>query len=224
MITMKSAYLTTAVLTLLAFTAATHEATAQRRNTAPVSSSPTNMALPTAPNNAATPSADPSGKLDYRNPAADPLIPVAADKRLPITDDLQATVVELLELFHDSKQCHWNMRGPLYLPLHEKLQENADEYRKYADLMAERVLQVGHPVDGRTSVIAATANLGEMPGGYLTDKQVLILMTERITTVAKRVRQRIERMSKVDEVTSNKLQDLSYELDKHVWQFRVQMQ
>jgi len=49
-------------------------------------------------------------------------------------------------------------------------------------------------------------------------------MTERITTVAKRVRQRIERMSKVDEVTSNKLQDLSYELDKHVWQFRVQMQ
>ena len=221
---MKSTYLTTAVLTLLAFTAATHETAAQRRNTAPVSSSPTNTALPTAPNNAATPPADPSGKLDYRNPAADPLIPVEADKRQPITDDLQATVVELLELFHDSKQCHWNMRGPVYLPLHEKLNDNADEYRKYADLMAERVLQVGHPIDGRTSVVAATANLGEMPGGYLTDKQVLILMTERITTVAKRVRQRIERMSKVDEVTSNKLQDLSYALDKHVWQFRVQMQ
>jgi len=224
---MKRTCITTAVLALFALTAAPHEAAAQRRNSAPAAAAPANAAIPTAPNNAATPPADPSGKLDYRNPAADPLIPVAADKRQLITDELQATVVEPLELFHDSKQCHWNMRGPLYLPLHEKLQENADEYRKYADLMAERVLQVGNPIDGRTSVVAATANLGEMPGGYLTDKQVLILMTERITTVAKRVRQRIERierMSKVDEVTSNKLQDLSYELDKHVWQFRVQMQ
>ncbi len=212
-----------AALVLLA--AAAPHAQAQSRRTAksdaPAATSATSV---TAPNNAPTAPADPNGKLDYRNPAADPLIPVEVDKRKPITDDLQATVVELLELFHDSKQSHWNLRGPLYLPIHEKLQDNADEYRKYADLLAERILQVGNPVDGRTGVIAATANLGEFPGGYLSDKQVLILMTERITTVAKRVRQRIERMSKVDEVTSNKLQDLSYELDKHVWQFRVQMQ
>ena len=212
-----------AALVLLA--AAAPHAQAQSRRTAK-SDAPaaTSVTSATAPNNAPTAPADPNGKLDYRNPAADPLIPVEADKRKPITDDLQATVVELLELFHDSKQSHWNLRGPLYLPIHEKLQDNADEYRKYADLLAERILQVGNPVDGRTGVVAATANLGEFPGGYLSDKQVLILMTERITTVAKRVRQRIERMSKVDEVTSNKLQDLSYELDKHVWQFRVQMQ
>ena len=210
-----------AALVLLA--AAAPHAQAQSRRTAksdaPAATTPNN-----APNNTPTAPGDPNGKLDYRNSAADALIPVEADKRKPITDDLQATVVELLELFHDSKQSHWNLRGPLYLPIHEKLQDNADDYRKYADLMAERILQVGNPVDGRTSVVAATANLGEFPGGYLSDKQVLILMTERITTVAKRVRQRIEHLSKVDEVTSNKLQDLSYELDKHVWQFRVLMQ
>lgn len=205
-------------LALLALTT-THEAAAQRRNATPAAT----PAMPTAPVNTPTPPTGGSG-LEYRNPTADPLIPVEADKRAAITQDLQATVVELLELFHESKQAHWNLRGPLYLPLHEKLQENADEYRKYADILAERVLQVGNPIDGRAGVVAATANLGEFPGGFLSDKQVLILMTERITTVAKRVRQRIEKMSKVDEVTSNKLQDLSYELDKHVWQFRVHMQ
>jgi starvation-inducible DNA-binding protein len=199
--------------------ATTHQAAAQTRRGTPPPPTPAGV-----PANAPTPPADPSGRLDYRNPAADQLIPVEADKRKPVTDDLQATVVELLELFHDSKQSHWNLRGPLYLPLHEKLQENADEYRKYADLLAERVLQVGNPIDGRTAVVAATANLGDFPGGYLTDKQVLIIMTERITTVAKRVRQRIDHLSKIDEVTSNQLQELSYELDKHVWQFRVHMQ
>jgi len=210
----------TILVTALALAAATtHQAAAQTRR-----GTPPPPPAAGAPANAPTPPADPSGRLDYRNPAADQLIPVEADKRKPVTDDLQATVVELLELFHDSKQSHWNLRGPLYLSLHEKLQENADEYRKYADLLAERVLQVGNPIDGRTSVVAATANLGELPGGYLTDKQVLTIMTERIAAVAKRVRQRIDHLSKVDEVTSNQLQDLSYQLDKHVWQFRVHMQ
>lgn len=211
-----------AALVLLA--AASPHAQAQSRRTAKSDAPAATTAPNNAPNNTPAAPGDPSGKLDYRNSAADALIPVEADKRKPITDDLQATVVELLELFHDSKQSHWNLRGPLYLPLHEKLQENADDYRKYADLLAERILQVGNPVDSRTGVVAATANLGEFPGGYLSDKQVLILMTERITTVAKRLRQRIEHLSKIDEVTSNKLQDLSYELDKHVWQFRVHMQ
>jgi len=208
-------------------TAAAPQAHAQTRRAAKNTPAAPAMPLPpgaSAPDNTPTPPADPSGKLDYRNPAADQQIPVEADKRRPVTDHLQATVVELLELFHESKQSHWNLRGPLYLPLHEKLQENADAYRKYADILAERVLQVGNPVDGRVGVIAATANLGDFPGGYLTDKQVLILMTERITTVARRVRQRIDHMSKVDEVTSNQLQELSYELDKQVWQFRVHMQ
>ncbi|MDJ0366574.1 DNA starvation/stationary phase protection protein [Hymenobacter sp. H14-R3] len=210
-------YLLTAAVAVLALSAP-REAAAQNRRNAPAATGTM------APDNTPTPPADANGKLDYRNPAADAQIPVEADKRKPITDDLQATVVELLELFHESKQSHWNLRGPIYLPLHEKLQENADEYRKYADILAERVLQVGSPIDSRTGVVAATANLGDFPGGYLTDKQVLIMMTERITVVAKRVRQRIDHQSKVDEVTSNLLQELSYALDKQVWQFRVHMQ
>jgi starvation-inducible DNA-binding protein len=162
---------------------------------------------------------------NYRNEKADQYIPLEAEKRQAINNDLQATVVELLELFHDAKQSHWNVRGPLYFPLHEALQEYSDLYLKYSDLLAERQLQIGSPADGRTDVIVQTANLPKFPAGFLTDKQVLEIMTERIFTIAKRVRQRIESTGKVgDEVTSNKFQDLSYELDKQVWQFRVHMQ
>jgi len=162
---------------------------------------------------------------NYRNERADAWIPLEAEKRQAINNDLQATVVELLELFHDAKQSHWNLRGPLYFPLHENLQEYADTYRMYADLLAERQLQIGLPADGRTETIVQTANLPKFPGGFLSDRQVLEIMTERIYTIAKRVRARIESTSKNgDEVTSNKFQDLSYVLDKQVWQFRVHMQ
>ena len=86
-------------------------------------------------------------------------------------------------------------------------------------------MQIGIPTDGRTSTIVETANLPKFPGGFLSDRQVLDIMTERIFTIAKRVRSRVESTAKNgDEVTSNKFQDLSYELDKQVWQFRVHMQ
>ncbi|WP_288428236.1 DNA starvation/stationary phase protection protein [uncultured Spirosoma sp.] len=162
---------------------------------------------------------------NYRNERADAWIPLEADKRAAINADLQASVVELLELYHDAKQSHWNLRGPLYFPLHENLQEYADLYLKYADLLAERQLQIGMSADGRTSTVVQSANLPQFPGGPLSDRQVLDLMTERIYTIAKRIRTRIDSTGKNgDEVTSNKFQDLSYELDKQVWQFRVHMQ
>ena len=137
--------------------------------------------------------------------------------------ECQATVVELLDLYHAAKQSHWNLRGPLFLPLHEKLQACADTHLAYADLLAERILQVGFAADGRPATVVNTADLEQFPAGFLTDRHVLELMTHRLTVVGQRVRQRILHLSQVDEVT-NKLQDLSYELDKQVWQFRAQQQ
>jgi starvation-inducible DNA-binding protein len=176
--------------------------------------------------NATTPQTGNTSELgNYRNEKADQWIPLEESKRQVINTDLQATVVELLELYHDAKQSHWNLRGPLYLPLHEQLQKYADLYRSYADILAERQLSIGMSTDGRTETIVQSANLPKFPGGPLSDRQVLEIMTERIYTIAKRVRERITSTSKNgDDVSSNKLQDLSYELDKQVWQFRVHMQ
>ncbi|SET34456.1 Dps family protein [Hymenobacter actinosclerus] len=197
----------------------TFSAQAQRR-TPPATTD--NMGT-TAPINAPTPPPAQTG-LNYRNPAADERIPMEAAKRDAVAKEMQATVAELLELYHDAKQSHWNLRGPLYYQLHEVLQEYAETYLKYTDIMAERALQVGRPIDGRTGVIAATADLGGYPGGFLEDRQVLDLMSSRVDIVAKRVRERIERVGKIDETTSNLLQELSHDLDKQAWQLRVTQQ
>ncbi|WP_262490669.1 ferritin-like domain-containing protein [Hymenobacter amundsenii] len=116
------------------------------------------------------------------------------------------------------------MRGPLYYQLHEALQGYAETYLHYTDILAERSLQVGRPIDGRTPVVASQANLDAFPGGFLEDRQVLDLMSTRVDIVAKRVRERIERVGKIDETTSNLLQELSYALDKQAWQLRATQQ
>ena len=45
-----------------------------------------------------------NGKLYYRSPTADQFILVEADKRDSITDDLQATVMELLAFYCELKR------------------------------------------------------------------------------------------------------------------------
>jgi starvation-inducible DNA-binding protein len=163
-------------------------------------------------------------KLDYRNEKADERVPLEKDKQTAVAIELQAMTVELIELHHQAKQFHWNIVGPLYLPLHELLDDYDDVYLDYADRVAERLLQIGTHVDGRTETVAKTANLGVVPTGAIPDKQVLDLFSDHVFTVAVRTRQRIVRLSKLDEVSSNLFQELSYKLDKQVWQLRAHQQ
>lgn len=163
-------------------------------------------------------------KNNYRNEKADERIALEKEKRSAVAAELQAMTIELIELHHQSKQCHWNINGPLYLPLHELLDEYDELYLEYADLVAERLLHIGVAVDGRTEVVAKQANIGTIPAGALTDKQVLDLMSDHLYTVSVRIRQRITKLGKLDEVSSNLLQDLSYKIDKQVWQLRVHQQ
>ncbi|WP_242434698.1 hypothetical protein [Hymenobacter amundsenii] len=59
----------------------------------------------TTPVNTATAPPAQTG-LNYRNPAADDRIPMEAAKRDAVAKEMEATVVELLELYHDAKQSH----------------------------------------------------------------------------------------------------------------------
>lgn len=136
----------------------------------------------------------------------------------------QQLTVDLLASFNNAKQSHWNVNGPLYLPLHELYQEQADFYRGQADVFAERALQVGYSVDGRYGTIAKTSKITEMPGGYQTDNESLKLQLERQTQLQKEAYDGIELLENSDPVTANKLQDLAYMIDKNLWQLRIHLQ
>ena len=136
---------------------------------------------------------------------------------------LQQTTVDLLSLFNTYKEAHWNLSGPLYLPLHEFYQEQADMYRKYADVFAERQLSLGFSVDGRYQTIARTTKIPDMPAGYLTDNESLKLLIDRVTVFQKEVYQYIRDTSESDPPTSNKFQDLAYDVDHNLWQLRIHL-
>ena len=136
----------------------------------------------------------------------------------------QQMTVDLLALFNEFKQAHWNVNGPLYLPLHEFYQESADFYRGQADVFAERTLHVGYSADGRYSTIVKTTKVADFPAGYVTDNESIKLLVDRVTAFQKEVYAGIKETEESDAPTSNKLQDLAYGVDKNLWQLRIHLQ
>jgi starvation-inducible DNA-binding protein len=137
---------------------------------------------------------------------------------------LQQLTVDLLALHNVYKEAHWDLTGPLFLPLHDYFQRQADFYLGKADLFAERVLQLGASVDGRFSTIASTTRLAELPDGYLTDDHAIKLLLDRVSVLQKEVYELIGETEGSDAPTSNRLQDLAHAVDKDVWQLRAHLQ
>ena len=158
--------------------------------------------------------------------------PKRIDDSYPLFDDadrekstklLQQLVVDLLSLFNQYKEAHWNLSGPLYLPLHEFYQNQADYYRKQADIFAERTLSLGYSVDGRYQTIAKTTTIPDFPAGYIADNESIKLLVDRVTVLQKEVYKGIRETNESDPVTSNKLQDLAYDVDHNLWQLRIHL-
>ena len=59
-------------------------------------------------------------------------------RRREIGDELQATLIELIDLSLIGKQLHWNFFGRPFKPLHEHLDELVDTWRELSDNVAER--------------------------------------------------------------------------------------
>lgn len=135
---------------------------------------------------------------------------------------LQDTLIELVDLSLQAKQAHWNVVGPNFRPLHEFLDELTDAYRGWYDDVAERLTAIGVSPDGRTATIAARSTIPTLPEGQLADGLVVGLFEDRASTVADRIRRRMEGMGDDDLVSQDLLIGIVHGLDKQAWMFRAQ--
>ena len=151
-------------------------------------------------------------------------IPLANPGRQVVAAELQGLLDDIIDLRLQTKQAHWNLVGPLYLPVHEFLGDAADRYAKFADRAAERSLSLGYSVDGRPSTVAAKSGLARFPNGFVRDSEAIDLISDRLDTISIRTRKRMEKVGKLDGVTENMLQEFIEAFEHDLWQMRVHKQ
>jgi starvation-inducible DNA-binding protein len=136
--------------------------------------------------------------------------------------ELQAFLVDLVDLSLQGKQAHWNVVGPHFRTLHLELDEVVEDVRKWADEIAERLRALGFAADGRAGYIAKHSTLESLPEGIISDKDVLRSLSDQLATAAARGRAAIDRLDSADVVTEDILIEAVQGLEKHLWMFRSQ--
>ena len=147
---------------------------------------------------------------------------LAKDATQKSAAELQAVLVNLIDLSLQGKQAHWNLVGPQFRTLHLELDEVVEDARKWSDEVAERLRALGVTADGRASVVAKRTGLESLPEGILTDKEVLRRVTEQLAAAAALVRASIDRLDGADKVSEVLVIEIVAGLEKHLWMFRSQ--
>ena len=143
--------------------------------------------------------------------------------REEVGQQLQAMLVELVDLSLLGKQLHWTVVGPLFRPLHQQLDELVDSWRELADTVAERAVALGFMPDGQSATVAAETPVQAVDRGELQDHVVVRELSTRLADVAERARERMDRLGELDAATQDVLIEIIRALEEQLWMIRTQL-
>jgi len=134
-----------------------------------------------------------------------------------LVQNLQAVVVDLVELHLQGKQAHWNLIGTNFRDLHLQLDEIVDVARESSDTIAERMRALDAVPDGRSDTVAASTTLPAFPPAEQNTTETVDLMTNRIYATVSTIRTVHDAVDAVDPSTSDLLHVIIDSLEKQAW-------
>jgi starvation-inducible DNA-binding protein len=151
------------------------------------------------------------------------LPPLGAHERDEIGAQLQATLLELVDLSLLGKQLHWSVSGPLFVPLHRQLDELIDSWRELADTVAERAVAIGVWPDGQADAVAARTEHLRIEPGAVEDQIVVRELVRCLGETGERTRTRMDRLGELDAASQDVLIDVVRALEEQLWMVRAQL-
>lgn len=143
-------------------------------------------------------------------------------ERHDVANQLQATLVDLIDLSLVGKQLHWNVTGGHFRSLHLMLDELIDSWRLLSDTVAERVTAIGISPDGRAATVASDSEIKTIHDGPIKDSEVLTALVERLANAIAELNERIERVGEIDPSSEDVLIEVARALEENHWMLAAQ--
>lgn len=138
---------------------------------------------------------------------------------------LNNQLADTFDLFSQTKQAHWNVKGPEFYQLHELYDELAGQLLEYVDLIAERATALGGAATGTVRMAAQASRLPEFKDGPVGSRESIQLLVERYAGLAESTRQGIDTADESgDADTADLLTEVSRGLDKALWFLEAHIQ
>ena len=131
---------------------------------------------------------------------------------------LNARLADSIDLMHQAKQAHWNVKGPSFMALHTLFDEVVDAAEDYMDLLAERVVQLGGTAEGTIQVATTRTGLEAYPLTLLEERDHVEALTSALAVYGRSVRRAIEQTDELgDKDTADICTEISRGVDKYLW-------
>lgn len=139
---------------------------------------------------------------------------------------LNGTLAAALDIWTQTKQAHWNVKGKDFYQLHLLFDDIAGVLYEHIDLIAERITAIGGIAHGTVQQSAANTFLPDYPNTEsMTEEAHLIAVADRLAAYGKHVREGIAKTSDLNDQDSNDLYiEISREVDKKLWFVEAHLQ
>jgi starvation-inducible DNA-binding protein len=150
-------------------------------------------------------------------------LPPAA--REQVNTVLNQQLADMFDLYSQTKQAHWNVKGSDFYQLHKLFDQLAEDILEHIDTVAERITALGGVAMGTVQMAAHSTRLPEFPARPVLSMACVEVLAVRYASVAETTRSAISVASeRQDETTANLLQDVSAALDKGLWMLEAHLQ
>jgi starvation-inducible DNA-binding protein len=138
--------------------------------------------------------------------------------RAAVAELLQARLADAVDFHSHAKQAHWAVKGPTFIALHQLFDQAAAEADGWADLIAERIQQLGGTAEGTVHAAAKRSSLLEYPLAMTAGLDHVKALTSSLASLAANVRGDINRAADVGDAGSADLfTEVSRAADKLLW-------
>jgi starvation-inducible DNA-binding protein len=152
-------------------------------------------------------------------------IDLAAGVRESMIALLNEQLAATFDLYSQTKQAHWNVKGAHFYPLHELFDELAEQLEGHADLIAERATALGGLAQGTVRLAAANSKLSELPLDVTESLSMVDALAARYAELGARTRKAIETANEQDDAdTGDLFTEVSRDLDKVLWFLEAHLQ
>ncbi len=152
-------------------------------------------------------------------------IDISEENREKVCRILNAQLADLSDLFSQTKQAHWNVKGPNFIALHELFDKLAAELNEFIDMTAERITALGGLAAGTVRQAADATRLNEFNLETIEQMQVIEVLVAAYAQLAASTRNAIRETEQLDDVSSaDLLTEISRGLDKSLYFLEAHLQ
>lgn len=152
-------------------------------------------------------------------------IDLDSETREQVVALLNQQLADTFDLYSQTKQAHWNVKGAQFFQLHELFDKLAADVLVYVDDIAERITTLGGTALGTSKMAAKTSRLEDYPASVVGGKESLETLIDRYATLAASTREAIDTSDDLgDADTADLFTGLSRAVDKSLWFLEAHLQ